>query len=91
MKRNLERIHLKTIKRGGKENRLVKIVYELSSENPDKYRLTEPYEFKVAESGELYYWGYDIAKDGIRQFRLSDIASARIMRNHYAPRWDIKV
>jgi len=91
MKRNLARIHLKTIKRGGKENRLIRITYELSSENPEKYRITEPYEIREAKSGDLYYWGYDIAKEQIRQFRILDIASARITAEHYQPRWDIKV
>lgn len=91
MKRNLDRIHLKTIKRGGKENRLVSIVYELSSENPDRYRLTEPYEFKVSKDGNLYYWGFDIIKNEIRQFKVEEIKSARITPKRYEPRWEIKV
>lgn len=89
--RNLSKIHLRTIKRGGKENRLVKIIYEFSSVNKNKYRQTEPYEFRISKSGDLYYWGFDIGKKSIRQFKIGGIKSARITPKNYEPRWEVKV
>ena len=50
------------------------------------HRETEPYDIKNNK-----YWGYDVEKNGIRQFDLSRVNSAVATKNTYNPRWTVNI
>jgi len=76
------------IKQQSNRNKVIAIIYEKSSENPEEWRFTEPYEIK----DEKYYYGYDIKKDDhIRRFNIDSIAEAKPTNLNFEPRWEVKL
>jgi len=73
------------IKQAGIDRKLLRIHYT-DSNGDVTVRDTEPYEIKQGK-----YWGYCLAKKGIRQFTLSNIVSAMVLNTRYTPRWPVKV
>jgi predicted DNA-binding transcriptional regulator YafY len=53
-------------------------------------REAEPYSYRN-KGGDEKFFCYDIAKGGIRNFRVSNIISVRETENSYVPRWPVEV
>jgi len=53
-------------------------------------REAEPYSYRM-KGGEEKFFCYDIAKDGLRNFSVSNIISVEETQNMFSPRWDVEV
>ena len=73
------------IKKAGEDKMTLKMIYLKSSDGLDT-REVEPYEIR----GEDFF-GYDVAKKGIRRFKMDQISSIEETVNSFEPRWEIKV
>jgi predicted DNA-binding transcriptional regulator YafY len=73
------------IRKAAKDRVLLEIEYKNSGGDVTT-RLTEPYELR----GESYF-GFDVEKDGIRNFKLSNILSASVTTRSFVARWPIKI
>jgi predicted DNA-binding transcriptional regulator YafY len=73
------------IRKAAKDRVLLEVEYKNSSGEVTT-RLTEPYELR----GDSYF-GFDVEKDGIRNFKLSSILSASATIKPFVARWPIKI
>ncbi|MBI1910370.1 MAG: WYL domain-containing protein [Deltaproteobacteria bacterium] len=53
-------------------------------------REAEPYSYRI-ETGNVYFFCFDIAKTGIRKFRVENIINVSATNNSFSPRWPIEV
>lgn len=63
------------------EHRLVQFMYE-NQKGEINLRTCEGYEIKDGK-----FWGYDISKDGIRQFFLAMISDVELLDTTFIPRF----
>lgn len=71
--------------KAARETTVLNITYR-SEKKGISERTVEPYEIK---DGALY--AYDIAKQSIRRFTLSNIISAKATESAFSPRWPILI
>lgn len=76
---------IQKIKGCGNSAKLLEISYLDKSKNKTK-RLVEPY--KLTESD---FWGYDILKNQIRRFKVSNIKGIKTTTKSFDPKWDIEM
>lgn len=67
-------------------NQVTLIITYTKSNGETSVRETEPYEIKEGK-----YWGYCLNSQGIRQFNLERIVSAKVTKIQYSPRWPVKI
>lgn len=73
------------IKEAGKNKKLLRMVYKKKNgEITD--RTVESYEIRGTR-----FFGYDVAKDEIREFIITGIIETEILEEEFEPRWEIKV
>lgn len=53
-------------------------------------REAEPYSYRI-KGGDEKFFCYDIARGGIRNFRVSSIISVAETSNSFSPRWPVEV
>lgn len=53
-------------------------------------REAEPYSYRV-KGGDEKFFCFDVARGGIRNFRVSNIISVEETRNSFVPRWAVEV
>jgi len=53
-------------------------------------REAEPYSYRF-EKGHQYFYCYDIRRQGIRKFLVSNIISVKETNNTFLPRWPVEV
>ena len=53
-------------------------------------REAEPYSYRIKGKDEKFFC-YDIRKDGIRNFHVSNIISVEETQNTFIPRWPVEV
>ena len=53
-------------------------------------REAEPYSYRIKGGSEKFFC-YDIRKDGIRNFTISNIISVEETQNTFTPRWPVEV
>ena len=76
---------LTLIKQTGHAHKILTIDYR-DSKGVVSRREVEPYEIKNG-----YFFGYDIDKDEIRQFKITSILAAEPTEESFTPRWPIKL
>ena len=74
----------KIIKKAGKEQKTLKMVYARSSKPGE--REVEPYEIRESD-----FFGFDIEKKNIRRFKLDQIEEINETQNAFEPKWEIKL
>ncbi len=75
------------IQEAGTNNKLLKMTYRKKKNGEVSERIVEPYEIK----GGKRFYGYDTAKDEIRQFIITNIINVQVLDEEFNPRWPIKV
>jgi predicted DNA-binding transcriptional regulator YafY len=78
------------ISRAGKELRTVQFSYVEEDGSNEGIREVEPYSYRDRPGVRLFF-GYDIAKDGIRSFKPEMIQGIAITNNNFTPRWPVEV
>lgn len=78
------------ISQAGKELRTLKFSYIEEDGTNEGFREVEPYSYRD-KSGNRLFFGYDIAKDGIRSFKPEMIQYISITDNSFEPRWPVEV
>lgn len=73
----------------GQQLKTIKINYTEKDGSNEGYREVEPYSFREKNNIE-YFYGYDIAKEGIRGFLIESINDVEITDNDYEPRWEVE-
>lgn len=81
---------LETIKRAARAQNVLRIIYTEKDGTNEGWRSVEPYSFRgEGENEALFAW--DINKNGIRRFTLSQIDRAELTENHYTARYPIEI
>lgn len=73
----------------GQQLKTIKINYTEKDGSNEGYREVEPYSFRE-KNGNEYFYGFDIAKDGIRGFLIDSINDIEITENTFEPRWSVE-
>lgn len=74
----------------GQNLRTVEFNYIESDGSNEGTREVEPYSFKEKDE-TIYFYGFDVAKDGIRSFKLDNLRDVVMTANSYTPRWPVEV
>jgi predicted DNA-binding transcriptional regulator YafY len=75
--------------KAGQSLKTILINYTEKDGSNEGKREVEPYSFRV-KNGVEYFYGFDIAKDGIRAFIIDSINNVEITGNSYEPRWEVE-
>ncbi len=73
----------------GQQLKTILIDYTEKDGSNEGWREVEPYSFRI-KKGIEYFYGFDIAKNGIRGFFIDSINDVKITNNSYNPRWDVE-
>ena len=79
---------LKKIRKGMKESVVIGFDYEDTGGKVTE-RIVEPYKLTI-KGGNIVLFGYDIEVQGIRIFKLCNIASVADQPYSFKPRWDVE-
>lgn len=71
-------------------NRHTIIITASEKDGSIETREAEPYSYRVKGGSEKFFC-YDIAKNGLRNFSVSNIISVEETQNTFVPRWDVEV
>ncbi len=71
-------------------NRHTIIIAAREKDGSVETREAEPYSYRIKGGNEKFFC-YDISKNGIRNFAVSNIISVEETSNVFVPRWDIEV
>jgi predicted DNA-binding transcriptional regulator YafY len=77
---------LETISQAGKSHKVLLIEYRERDGSNDGDRLVEPYSMRDLNSVKEAFFGFDIAKNGIRRFSTERIVRAEITNEVFSPR-----
>ena len=83
---------LNTIINGAQNLKILSIVYLEKDGTNEGERLVEPYSMRDLGTEKEAFFGFDIAKGGIRRFKLNMIQSVEITDQTFTPRnnWEVE-
>lgn len=87
-KRKTEKENLESIRSAMEKLSIMSFSY--SSSGNTSTRNVEPYKITADSSGNLVLYGYDLDSNGIRVFKLRNMASLEVQPYTYKPRWDVE-
>lgn len=83
---------LNTIAQGGQNLKILSIVYLEKDGTNEGERLVEPYSMRDLGTEKEAFFGFDIAKNGIRRFTVDRILNVKITDRIFTPRnnWGVE-
>lgn len=83
---------LKNITEGARNLLILSVEYLEKDGSNEGERLVEPYSMRDVGTSKEAFFGFDIAKDGIRRFSTERIVNVKITKNKFIPRnnWPVE-